>query len=230
MTGFTVRTVTDTVSAVHAMPFPETVRRCVWFVEPTDEALVLGSAQPLSDLDLAEVARRGLATVRRRSGGGAVLVDAASLSWFDVWLPADDGLFSTDVSRSTDWLGSVIVDALASVGVSAQGPVRTGTRTRWSPLVCFAAPGAGEVMVDGRKAVGISQRRSRAGARFQAMVLHRFDPVATAALFALCDADRAELTAVLSESVHAVDVAPGAMRAAIERTFSERWGSDPVIC
>jgi lipoate---protein ligase len=39
--------------------------------------------------------------------------------------------------------------------------------TPWSELVCFAGIGPGEVMLDGRKLVGLSQRRTRDGVRIQ---------------------------------------------------------------
>lgn len=224
MSGFGFRVVPTSVAAAHATPFPDPVRRQVWFFEPTDRAIVLGSTQRLADLDLGEVARRGLATVRRRSGGGAVLIDPAASTWFDVWLPGDDELFDRDVSRSTDWLGELVVDVLEAVGITGAQAVREGTRTRWSRLVCFAALGAGEVVVAGRKAVGISQRRTRAGARFQVLIPHRWDAVETAALFALAAADRDELTEVLQGAVAPVDVAPDVLRDAVERAFSERWG------
>jgi hypothetical protein len=41
--------------------------------------------------------------------------------------------------------------------------------------VCFAGLGPGEVTVDGRKAVGIAQRRTRAGSLFQCAVPLRWD-------------------------------------------------------
>ena len=47
------------------------------------------------------------------------------------------------------------------------GPMAGG---RWAELVCFAGLGPGEVLVAGRKLVGISQRRTRHGSRFQCMV------------------------------------------------------------
>lgn len=220
MSGFRFRTVTTTVGGAHGVPFPEPLEREVWFFEPTDAAVVLGSAQPLATLDLAEIARRGLATVRRRSGGGAVLVEADASSWFDVWLPADDEHFEPDVGRSAHWLGERIVRALRLLGVDAEGPVEVGERTRWSSLVCFAALGSGEVLSAGRKVVGISQRRTRAGARFQAMVLHRFDPAATASLFALSEPERHALTATLTDSVGVVDLDRAALRGAIEAVFA----------
>jgi lipoate-protein ligase A len=67
------------------------------------------------------------------------------------------------------WLGEVWAAALADLGIRGdvhRGPVR---HTRWSSMVCFAGVGAGEVTQDGAKLVGISQRRTRVGARLQSM-------------------------------------------------------------
>lgn len=225
MIGFESTTLRATVAAAHAAPFPDVVRRAIWFVEPTDSAIVLGSTQPLSVLDLAEVERRRLAVVRRRSGGGAVVIEAGASSWFDVWLPADDPRFERDVSRSSTWLGEAVADALGTAGVdgdvvvaSGVQPGRPGAR---SP-VCFGSVGPGEVLVEGRKVVGVSQRRTRAGARFQVLVLHRFDPVATAALFASTPETRARLVSDLGRRVAGVRVAPGVLRAAVEDALSRR--------
>ena len=69
---------------------------------------------------------------------------------------------------------------------SAVGLVHTGEmiRTLWSSAVCFAGVGPGEVLVDGAKVVGISQRRTRAGARFQCAVMRTWDPSELARIFA----------------------------------------------
>ena len=52
----------------------------------------------------------------------------------------------------------------------------------WCPLVCFAGIGPGEVLLDGVKLVGISQRRSRPGSRFQCAVHTAWRPAALVAL------------------------------------------------
>ncbi len=132
--------------------------------------------------------------VRRRSGGGAVLLIPGEVVWLDVLIPTGDSLWSDDVSYASHWLGDVWVAALG-YGEVHRGPM---VRTRWSPLVCFAGLGPGEVTVDGRKLVGISQRRTRAGARFQCAVYARHDPSVLPALLRLSPADRAECAAALA--------------------------------
>ncbi|HEX2382259.1 MAG TPA: hypothetical protein VHI95_06460, partial [Acidimicrobiales bacterium] len=54
-----------------------------------------------------------------------------------------------------------------------------------SGRACFAGLGPGEVTIGGRKAVGISQRRTRAGARFQCVAYERWDPSQLADLLRL---------------------------------------------
>lgn len=225
--SFASRSVRTTVAEAHGAPFPEQVRRAVWFIEPNDGAVVLGSAQRLASIDLGEVARRGLTVVRRRSGGGAVVIEPGTSSWFDVWLPADDHLFERDVSLSAHWLGEVVVGALDLLGVAAQRVTSdevesVAERSRWAPVVCFAGASGGEVLLDGRKAVGISQRRNRAGARFQVLVLHLFDPEATASLFTLDPADRQILAEQLDRRVATVPVEPSALRDAVGEVLSTR--------
>jgi len=48
--------------------------------------------------------------------------------------------------------------------------------TPWCRQVCFAGIGPGEVTIDGHKVVGMSQRRTRAGALFQCAALLEWDP------------------------------------------------------
>lgn len=159
-----------TAADLHALELPVSLARTVWVMELARPALVLGSTQSPEVVDHAEVARRGIDVTTRRSGGGAVLLDPRSSVWIDVLLPRDDVHWDDDVNRSFHWLGDAWVRALGTFGIDAAvhaGPLR---RTDGSALVCFAGLGPGEVTVDGAKAVGISQRRTRAGARFQCVV------------------------------------------------------------
>lgn len=164
-------------TAFHGREMPEPARREVWSFEVIGPALALGSAQRAEVVDTDAAARAGVEVVRRRSGGGAVWLAPGEVTWVDVVLPAADPKWVDDVGRSSLWLGEAWVGALADVGVPGGevhgGPVQ---RTPWSGLVCFAGLAPGEVLVGGRKVVGVAQRRSRAGARFQCAVLHRWEP------------------------------------------------------
>jgi lipoate-protein ligase A len=172
-------------AAFHARPIPEPVARAVWLFAVERPALVLGSTQADAVADADACTAAGVDLVRRRSGGGAVLLVPGEVLWVDVVVPVGDPLWSADVGVSTHWLGAAWARALAAGGASGaavhRGPM---VRTPWSTLVCFAGLAPGEVTIGARKVVGISQRRTRVAARFQCAALARWDAAALTALLA----------------------------------------------
>ncbi|MCU1359572.1 MAG: hypothetical protein JWN99_861 [Ilumatobacteraceae bacterium] len=185
--------------------------RLAWWLQVDRPALVLGSAQPDSVVDHAACSAAGVEVVRRRSGGGAVLLLPGQCVWLDVVIPRSDPLWHDDIGRSMWWFGRVWADALASLGVAEvvvhHGPVQ---HTSWSRLVCFDGLGAGEVTVAGRKAVGISQRRTRDWMRLQSSV-HLAPPDL---LVQLLSPPRPTLDQLRRPAF--VDASPDAIQAAVE--------------
>ena len=182
----------------HGRDVPEPAARAVWVHDVDRAALVLGSSQRDDVVDVEAARRAGVEVVRRRSGGGAVLLIPGDVVWLDVIVPAGDPLWEPDVGRSMWWLGDMWGALLGGATEVHRGPLLANA---WSTLVCFAGLGAGEVSRAGRKLVGISQRRTRSAARFQCAVHRHFDPVAVASLFAIADHERAALAALLDVSV-----------------------------
>ncbi len=142
------------------------------FLHVDRPTLVMGSSQPDHLFASSENAEGSDAygRVRRRSGGGAVWLDPHEQVWVDVIVPMQHQLWESDVTSSFDWLGQAWRATIASLGVASDrlsvhaGAMRTSP---WSELLCFAGVGPGELFIDGRKVVGISQRRSRNAALFQ---------------------------------------------------------------
>jgi lipoate-protein ligase A len=156
-------------------------------------ALVLGSGQPESDVDREAAVAAGVEIVRRRSGGGAVLVEPGALIWVDLILPVGDPLWEEDVGRATWWVGATWAAALGTVVGTRPEVWRNGLRrSPWSARVCFAGVGPGEVRIDDKKVVGVSQRRTKRGALFQTAALLDWNATALLALLRLDDARRAE--------------------------------------
>lgn len=193
----------------HARDLPSPVTRAVWWFVVRQPAVVLGSAQDPAVVDRAAAHQAGVEVVRRRSGGGAVWLAPGIVTWVDVVLPAGDPLWDQDVSRSTAWLGDAWVRTLVRLGHPG-GEVHRGglVTTPWSPLVCFAGIGPGEVMVDGHKVVGISQRRTRAGARFQCAVLHGWDPGPLLAVLDLTPHERGSAANALAPVARGIGEVP----------------------
>jgi lipoate-protein ligase A len=153
---------------------PRRVARLLSADRPT---MVLGSNQPEAHFDPGALQQAGLALTRRRSGGGAVLVGPGHVLWADFVVPAGDPLWDDDVGRAAWWVGDLWARALLVAGRDGtavwKGPMRP---SRWSPVVCFAGLGPGEVTVDGRKMVGVSQRRNRRAVLFQTAALLDWRP------------------------------------------------------
>ncbi len=194
-----------------APPWPDPMVPTAWVVEPTSTAVVLGSTQP------ADVVAPGVEHVRRRSGGGAVLVEPGGLVWVDVAVPAGDPLWEADIGRAFAWLGRAWMGALADAGVAGAGVVAYEgplVVTPWSPLVCFAGLGPGEVTVDGAKVVGICQRRTRAGALFQCAALLDWQPARLLDRLALTAGERVAGATELAGVARGLDIDPPALVAA----------------
>ena len=180
---FDVRPLVGSAGELHGLTVPDDVGAEVWCMSATRAAVVLGSRQTPSVLDATAVARADVDVVRRRSGGGAVLVVPGEMVWIDVIIPVAHRVWCPDVARSMEVVGEAWARALAPFDAGPlhvhRGPM---VRTPWSELVCFDGVGPGEVMRGDAKLVGISQRRTRLAARFQCALHLRHDPDALARL------------------------------------------------
>ena len=74
--------------------------RAVWDVRVTRMAMVLGSRQDESLLNVDQCGRNDVDVVHRRSGGGIVFLAPGEHVWLDVVVPRGDVLWSDDVARS----------------------------------------------------------------------------------------------------------------------------------
>jgi len=174
--------------------------------EVTEPALVLGSAQSLSVVDERRADRSGLAVVRRRSGGGSVVLVPGRQVWMDFWIPEGHSWWQDDVVSAAVPVGELWADALRAVGVEGLRVHRSGLEaTRWSSLVCFAGRGPGEVVDDQSvKWLGLSQRRTRSWIRLQTMVHRVWSPELSLSALAMTDEQRVDAEAELSGVVGSI--------------------------
>ena len=140
-------------------------------------AIVIGRAQKIDEHIADRAAAAGFELVRRVSGGTAVVVGLGECLWVDVVVARDAPGWNDDIGKAGCWMGDRWVEALAEAGVPGTTVHRTGMlKLPGADIVCFAGIGPGEVLTaDGRKLVGISQRRTRDWALFQCAIPLRWD-------------------------------------------------------
>ena len=177
----------DTVGDAGAFHLAEALPvRSATFHMVATTTLVLGSAQRATDVDRRVADALGVAVVTRRSGGGAVLLVPNEFVWLDLVIPAADSLWDNDIGQAMVWVGALWQRALGELGAATEVQATGGASggAPWSRQVCFAGIGRGEVVQGNRKVVGVSQRRTRAAARFQSVCYLRWRPELVAALVA----------------------------------------------
>ncbi len=178
-----VHNVTLSASEMHSRDLP--AQRGIWKVEIANTALVLGSSQNIEVVDQAACKQANVEVAKRRTGGGAVYLALGEHLWVDVVVPRGDPLWSDDVVISSQWIGEAWSRVLTNLGMSNLTVHRLGIESStWSDLICFAGVGPGEVLIDGRKVVGISQRRTSEAARFQCFIHRNWAPEKFVPLFA----------------------------------------------
>jgi lipoate---protein ligase len=210
MPAWPIEHITGDVATFLALAPPSGSRSATFF-QARSTALVLGSSQRDESVDAASAARQGIDLVRRRSGGGGVLLWPGEYVWLDLVLPASDELWNDDIGRSMWWVGELWREALTPFEPRAGVHRGRLQRSRWSSDVCFAGVGPGEVLRGGAKLVGVSQRRTHHAARFQTMVHLRWRPDVVASLVAgslgsseLTTSELAPLVATCSASADAI--------------------------
>jgi lipoate---protein ligase len=206
----------DTATALHARPMAAV--RSVEELWPVRECVVLGSAQRESLIDTELAESLDVEVARRRGGGGAVWLAPGAQLWLEFSIPRSDPLWLDDVGEAFMWLGRLFERTLRELGIDAEvhrGAVKTNAA---SGLVCFAGLGPGEITVGGSKFVGISQRRTKEGARFQLVAYQRLDHERLVSLLGLGPGLGGELVRFVesrSTDADALGISVGAMRDAV---------------
>lgn len=149
----------------------------VWAMEPTGPAVVMGSAQKPDQFRASLLQTRSVELGGRRSGGGAVYIEPSGVVWADLLVPTSSPLWDRDLVTMFERVGYLWQVALVNCGVETAmyapgGPDEApSSRQNEARLACWAGTGWGELLVGGTKVVGLSQRRTRWGARVQGMAV-----------------------------------------------------------
>jgi lipoate-protein ligase A len=135
-----------------------TLRLYSW--EPA--CISLGYAQPLSDIDLGMLAKKGWNIVRRVTGGRAILhIDELTYS---VCGPEDEPRLSGGILQSYQNISKAILQALVSLELPVSALAKKDMENNGAKNpICFEVKSNYEISVDGKKIVGSAQARRKEG-------------------------------------------------------------------
>ena len=177
LNSWRIETKYSETALAHEASLDEWGKPTIWIIEPKDSCLVLGKSQRGKPfLDLSYLEEQGINLTVRQSGGGAVLVSPSDMLWVDIFVPERSKFWIGDIAKASVWIGGIWRDALKLLDVECSLFEGKFSRSAVSDLICFAGKGPGELFVGGKKILGISQRRSKSGTRFQCALIINWKP------------------------------------------------------
>ena len=174
---WTIETKYSETALAHEANLGEWRKPTVWVIEPKDSCLVLGKSQRGRDfLNSSYLEEQNINLTVRQSGGGSVLVSPDDMLWVDIFIPKESKFWIADIAKASIWIGRIWHDALERLGIECSLFDESFSRSEASDLICFIGRAPGELFIDNRKILGISQRRSKFGTRFQCALIINWKP------------------------------------------------------
>lgn len=135
---------------------PPTIRFYGW--QPA--GLSIGYFQKAEqEINLSKVEELGIGFVRRLTGGRAVLHDQELT--YSLIVSEDDPLIPSGVTEAYRVISMGLLCGYRELGLAAQFALPHQQQTQQRSSVCFDAPSAYELLVEGKKAAGSAQTRQK---------------------------------------------------------------------
>jgi len=175
--------------------------------------------------DLDRIASRGLAIVRRPTGGRAILHDREIT--YSVTAPVDD---AGDLTESYRRINRLLVAALATMGIEASMAAPHEREITPGMVPCFDQPSAGEIVLQGRKLAGSAQWRSEGALLQHGSILIEDDQSALAEL-TVGDARQIPAPATLADALGRIPPLSEVASALVEavRSLEDRDATELVV-
>jgi lipoate-protein ligase A len=127
------------------------------------------------EVDVAACASHGIELVRRMTGGGTVIH-----GWdvtYTVIAPHGSGVLPKDISAAYHVISDCLINGLQRLSVDAGRQIeKPGAESRDNPSgvalpnICLTNPAQYDIMLNGNKIAGVSQRRNQIGAMYQGYI------------------------------------------------------------
>ena len=127
-----------------------------------------------TEIDVNTCGAHGVELVRRMTGGG-IVVHGWDVT-YSIIVPHGNGVIPSDISASYCWIANRLLEGFHQIHVPA---TLQGSKSRASavgPNTCLANPAEHDVMLNGKKIAGVSQRRNRVGGVYQGYIALNMPP------------------------------------------------------
>lgn len=154
------------------------------FYDWSQPAFSLGYFQQVAEeVDVAACGSRGIALVRRMTGGGTV-----AHGWdvtYAIVIPHGCGVLPKEISAAYGVISDCLMNGLQRLGIDVYPsphplplspavprgrPASRGARGEGLSNICLTNPAQYDVMLNGKKIAGVSQRRNQKGAMYQGYI------------------------------------------------------------
>ncbi len=179
--------------------------------------LSLGYFQPVTDIDLEACQQNGIDTVRRPTGGRAVL-HHQEVTYSVV---AGLNLLPGGVSASYRQISDGLIDTLERLGLKAQ---LQRSHTKAQSSVCFDTPSFAELTVNGKKVCGSAQTRTKSSLLQHGALPLQFDWERMAVALKLSDRAIRVLQRQAAGLQEFVSITEDDLKQALKSSFELRFG------
>jgi lipoyl(octanoyl) transferase len=155
------------------------------FYDWSQTAFSFGYFQKISAaVNVAKCAAHGIELVRRMTGGGTV-IHGWDLT-YTLIVPRGTEVMPKEISAAYCRISDCLIYGFRELGVDAKRHVKRGSDVSGDsdtrPNACLANPAQHDIMLNGKKIEGVSQRRNRLGVMFQGYIALDMPPLDILAL------------------------------------------------
>ena len=128
-----------------------------------------------TEIDEKKCEAHGVELVRRMTGGG-IVVHGWDVT-YTIIVPHGNGMIPSDISASYCWIANRLIYGFRKINVPVKLQGSKSKTLEVGPNTCLANPAEHDLMLNGKKIAGVSQRRNRIGGVYQGYIALDMPPL-----------------------------------------------------
>jgi lipoate-protein ligase A len=192
---------------------PPTLRLYQW----NRPSLSIGYFQKVSDIDINYCDKNGYPVVRRQTGGRAILHDSELTYSFSA--STDSTLFKGNLLEDYTVISNALILGLKLNGIDAKASFKKKRNSGARNPACFKVVSYGEIIIDGKKAIGSAQKRYKNGFLQHGSILLSFNARELSKVLGLNDEGDFEDIGAINE--YAPEISANDLKSSFKEAFEK---------